>query len=413
MRRIAGLALLVFLAVLPLLGQNDLVLNRDRDRVEFPFEYINNFIVVNVTFNNLLPLKFIFDTGAENTILTRREISDLFSVNYQRRITIYGADLATEMFAYLATGVDLNIGGQIEARNQTILVMEEDYFSFEQVAGFTVHGILGADFLRRFVVHIDFRHRRIILQDPSTFTGPPSDDYHLLPSEFDRYKPYLLLPAEVRENSDPYPLKLLMDTGASLSLLIYPNTDTTLQLPNTLLPTAIGMGLGGILYGYVGRLASVEVADYKLVNVLTNFQEINFAPGMDTMLLNNRTGIVGNQVLDRFNLIIDYVRNQVFVKPDRDWRRRFEYDRSGMSVTASGPNLNHFTVTYVIPGSPAELAGVEEGDRIKAFNRIPHVFLSLSSITNNLQKRVGKRIRLRLERDEEIIVTRFRLQELI
>ncbi|MCB0636834.1 MAG: clan AA aspartic protease, partial [Lewinella sp.] len=197
-----------------LLAQNDLTLNRERDRVEIPFEYINNFIVVNVTFNNLLPLKFIFDTGAENTILTQREISDLFAVNYQRRITLYGADLNTEMYAYLAVGVDLNIGGMVRARRQTILVMEEDYFEFEKVAGFKVHGILGADFLRRFVVHIDYRKRQLILQDPSTFTGPPNNEYHAVPTEFNRYKPYVYLPAQVRPDSDPYPLKLLMDTGA-------------------------------------------------------------------------------------------------------------------------------------------------------------------------------------------------------
>jgi hypothetical protein len=33
-------------------------------QVEWPFDYVNNFIVVTVTLNGTIPLKMIFDTGA-------------------------------------------------------------------------------------------------------------------------------------------------------------------------------------------------------------------------------------------------------------------------------------------------------------------------------------------------------------
>ena len=77
-------------------------------QVEMPFEYDNNFIVVDVLMNGLVPLKFIFDTGAEHTILTRREITDVLGVPYRRRFTVLGADMKTELHAYLVRNIQTN-----------------------------------------------------------------------------------------------------------------------------------------------------------------------------------------------------------------------------------------------------------------------------------------------------------------
>ncbi|HOY18537.1 MAG TPA: hypothetical protein PLC89_14620, partial [Haliscomenobacter sp.] len=54
---------------------NDLVFLNGETHVDIPFDYENNFIVIKLMFNDIFPLKFIFDTGAENTILTKREIT--------------------------------------------------------------------------------------------------------------------------------------------------------------------------------------------------------------------------------------------------------------------------------------------------------------------------------------------------
>ncbi|MEL7121047.1 MAG: retropepsin-like aspartic protease, partial [Bacteroidota bacterium] len=132
----------------------DLRLETDDNKVEIPFEYVNNFIVVEVIFNNLLPLKFIFDTGAEYTLLTKKEITDLFLVNYDKRFEVLGSDMETVLYAYLARGVNMRMN-EFSALNRSILVLEEDYFRFEKYAGIEVQGILGADIFSRFVVQID------------------------------------------------------------------------------------------------------------------------------------------------------------------------------------------------------------------------------------------------------------------
>ena len=53
-------------------AQGGFFMPEGRSQIDIPFEYTNNFIILTVHFNGLLPLKFIFDTGAEHTILSKR-----------------------------------------------------------------------------------------------------------------------------------------------------------------------------------------------------------------------------------------------------------------------------------------------------------------------------------------------------
>lgn len=52
----------------------DLAQHRTFTKEEVPFRFEGNFILVSVLFNNLLPLTFILDTGAEYSILTKRKL---------------------------------------------------------------------------------------------------------------------------------------------------------------------------------------------------------------------------------------------------------------------------------------------------------------------------------------------------
>lgn len=392
--------------------QELITLTRPNGRVELPFEYVNNFIIVEVVFNKTFPLKFIFDTGAENTILTRREITDLLQVDYQREISIYGSDLATELKAYIAPGITISLGENLKIASQAILVMEEDYFRFEEYAGIEVHGILGADILRRFVISIDYRRKRIIFQDPRTFSPPRGRTFMDVSSQFSRHKPYLYFPANLVAQQETL-LKLLMDTGASLPLLLYTDADSLFVLPENLIRTNIGHGLGGTIEGYVGRTASLSIGDQQMRNVITSFQDISRDYQLDSTFLNNRSGIMGNVILNRFYIIIDYINERVWLKPNRDFNKAFAFDRSGISVVANGVQLNRFTIVNVIAGSPADEAGIQKGDEIRMLNGLPATLLGLESISRVLRKKVGKRIRMLIRRDDERFYVEFYLRDLI
>ncbi|HPH19625.1 MAG TPA: aspartyl protease family protein [Haliscomenobacter sp.] len=387
---------------------NDLVFLNGETHVDIPFDYENNFIVIKLMFNDIFPLKFIFDTGAENTILTKREITDLFQIDYQRRFNIYGADLSQNLYAYLVRGISFRIG-DLRASQRSILVLEEDYFQFDEFSGIDIHGILGADFFRRFIVRINYYKQVITLYDPSTFQLPKGR-FTEVPLEMHRSKPYLL--TSVRLNNDTtIQTKLLMDTGASIALLLYSDTHPQLKVPEKVIRSVLGRGLGGIIYGYLGRVRMLSFSEHAFNEVLTNFQELPIVE--DSSYMNNRNGIIGNQLLDRFTLIIDYVHNRVFLQPNPYYKKKFEFDRSGLFITASGPSLSKFIVFDIVPSSPSDKAGIVSGDEIKSVNGVPATFFKLQDLMYKFRGRLGKRVRLVIVRNGEKIKKEFKLEDII
>ncbi len=407
-----NLIVLIALISWPLIAYpqiKDLDIARGKERVELPFEYVNDFIILTVYFNEILPLKFIFDTGAEYTLITKKEITDLLQVDYRKKYPLLGADLTTELYAYLATGVRLRVE-EFAAINRSILVLEEDYFQFEEFAGINIQGIIGSDLFRRFVVKIDYKRKKIILIDPSQFE-PPGAKYKKLDIEVFRHKPYIFARTQMQNDTTSFAVKLLVDTGASLPLLLYTDTNEGITIPPKVIRSNIAMGLGGFIEGYLGRIQEIQVDEFVLNDVVTNFQDLTIS--LDSLSLNERNGIIGNRILNRFTVIIDYIREDMYLRGHKKFNRRFKYDRSGMTVITSGKDLNVYSVTRVVPNSPAEEAGVQPGDEIRAVNGWPTLFLTLDSINRKMRKKIGKKINLILNRDGEKIKVNFVLRDLI
>lgn len=378
---------------------------------EVPFEFANNFMVVEILFNNSLPLKFIFDTGAENTLLTQRAITDLLAVNYDRSIPLYGSDLTTELQAHVATDVSLQLGDDLTLNSHSLLVLDQDYFRFEEHTGMEIHGILGADILRRFVIHINFRARKITFQNPAHFKTPKS--YIQPVSEFDRHKPYLYINTLIQQADDDQNLKLLLDTGASLALLLYTGKDRSIELPEHCIRSNIGFGLGGQLEGAIGRTAEIAIGEQKLQHIVTCFQYLDEELIVDPTTLNSRNGIMGNGISLKFDIVIDYIREKVYLKPNRHFKKKFTYDRSGINLITTGPYLNNFTVLNVVKGSPADMVGIQKGDEIIKVNGLAASLRGLQAINRIFQKKAGRRIKISYKRAGQKYKTELVLRDLI
>ena len=410
-----GFSLLLLILAFILFQQNtfaqrlDLKVLGKYKRIELPFSIENDFLVISVLLDNVIPARFIIDTGAENTVLLEKTMTDMLRVDYRRTFEVRGADVNTTLTAYLATGIDLRIADRLLARNRSMLVLEENYFDFERITGTSVQGILGADFLMRFTVELDFRRQLMILHEPLDWE--PTNRHVEVPADFVRNRAYLKIPLSVT-GARRTERKLLLDSGAGLTLLMHTFGDSTdVDLPQLTVPTYIANGLGGSLEGSVGRAREVVLADKQLENVVTYFQPLD-TTGLD--FLNERQGIIGNRLLRRFNTVINYTQKRVWLRPEGSrWKNKFQFDRSGLTVLAGGTQLRTYTIASVVPGSPADLAGLRVKDRIVNVNGKSVGFMTLSGIIRKLVGKNGKKVKIRYAREGEYRTVEFRLRDLI
>ncbi len=379
-------------------------------KMEIPFQYINNFIIIDIDFNGTIPLKFIFDTGAEHTILTKHEISDILHVRYDREFHVKGSDLKTDLVAYLARNIRLQISGKdIVAENEDILVLQDDYFRFEEYAGVEVHGILAGRVFSRYLVKINYQQKVITLFERSAYK-PGKAGFEPLPVELFRNKLYINTIARLRSDSSSN-LKLLLDTGAAMPLMLFTHTNPLIQPSANAIPANIGMGLGGYLEGYVGRTPGLNLGKFSQKNILTYFQAADTT--QDLSYLNGRNGLIGNTILNRFQVVIDYQDALLWLKPTKQFQDAFVYDRSGLNIIASGALLNYFSVLNVLPGSPAEVVGILAGDRIMRIGCLPASFHSLAGLNALLKKKPGKELKIVVKRNGQLIKKRMILRDLI
>lgn len=406
-KRILFLLPLLFLTQLVLAQTIGFNITSGKNRVEIPFESYNNLIVIPVVINNAFPIKFVVDTGVRTAILTEKAVSDALNLKYTRTITLVGAAGGEGVEAHIVPNISLNLPG-VSGRGQALLVMEKDYLLLSSNLGTEVHGILGYEIFSRFIVEIDYMRNLLILHEPNSFK--PRRSYKVLPIQVEDTKPYLTATI-VQKDGCKVESKLLIDTGASHSLLIHTSSHRDLNLPETTLTTTLGKGLGGNIVGDVGRIERLEIGDFVFKDLVASFPEKEIY--VDIIAETKRQGTVGGGLTNRFTIIFDYFSQKLYLKKNSEYKRKFNYNMSGIDLVSGGKGYKDFIVSELIDDSPAEKAGIEVGDIIISLNGIWKENLTLSHINHTFRSKEKKKIRLRILREGEVIKKSFRLKRVI
>jgi len=367
-----------------------------KKRVVIPIKIQNNLIVVPVILNDVLPLKFIVDTGVRTAILTQKAFSDILQLAYNRKYSIAGPGGEKLIDAYVTNNVSLTLPG-VTGKGHALLVLEEDYLELRNHLGVDVHGILGYELFSRFIVEIDYIKKTMTLTLPEKFHSRKR--YEEIPMLIEDTKPFVLTSINLSP-TNTMTAKLLMDTGASHGLLLEPNSDPRIVVPTNTVSTVIGRGLGGVITGKTGRIESLKLGTYSLNNVLVNFPDPNSY--MDTLksTLTFRHGTIGGEILSRFTVIFNYPQGKIYLKKNSAFKKKFYLNLSGIDVMAKGAKLNTFEIVSVRNSSPGEKAGILEGDMLIMVNGNLTSELSLNVINGLLNSKPGKKVTVVIERNK-------------
>ncbi|MEO7175146.1 MAG: PDZ domain-containing protein [Saprospiraceae bacterium] len=403
--------ILVLILLLPLSAEAQMdnrVLGEVSQSVNLPFSIYNGFIVVEVLMDDILPVHFIFDTGAEQTLVLKPALIPILDLKIGRRVKLIGADLSREMFGLTVRKFDLQLAGTLRV-NTDLIVLEEPYLNLDEIAGVPIEGILGANIWKNYVVKIDYNRQRITLYNPDNFSGVP-EGYIQQKADFVRNKPYLEVDAQFQAGIT-VPLKLLLDTGAAVPIVLYTNQESKITLPPNTIKGRLGTGLGGFLEGFMGRVHELKFEGFQFQALIASFQDLDSLKLQ--MVDSSRNGILGNLLLKKFTIVIDYVQQKVYMQPNNKFNAPIEFDRSGLVLIAAGANLDRKMVLDIVDGSPADLAGIKPGDFITKFQAMPATLYSLGKMTTILCGKKGKTIRVRLSRDGKSKRKSFTLRDLI
>jgi hypothetical protein len=299
-------------------------------------------------------LQFIFDTGSSGISLDSTTASYL--------------GLRPSYDGLLIRGI-AGVREVPQLRNQTLTVGDlrtdslnfyvNDYSVLTSIYGVRIDGVIGYAMLSRYIVSIDYDKQLMDWYAPGAFAYPKKG--LLLNPQINRLPAYPFTIQELQTKNYP----MLIDIGAGLNLLFSERfaKEAGVLDPERKSWITSGEGIGGQIELRLTLLRSLRIGPYRFKKVpITIFDDSNNVTNYP-----HWAGLIGNDLLRRFNIIINYPAGEIHLKPNRYYYDEFDYAYIGMELYLIDGLI---TIGFVATGSPAQEAGLEVGDEIVAINKI-------------------------------------------
>lgn len=382
--------------------------NPKKKSITIDFKTSSNLIIIPVAINNSDTLNFILDTGVSHPIITELPFVNKLSLNYMQPLNIKGLGEGENLTAFRSGNNTINIKGMVAYDQEIHMVINED-FQISQILGIPVHGMIGFNLFKDYVVKIDYEAQKLTLIKPEHFTYRQREKDIVMPLIFEQNKPFVKTSIVTDKNQD-VPVKLLVDTGASDALWLSTKSDNRISLPDNNIETFLGRGLNGDLFGKKGRIGALWVGPLVLYEPIVAFPNNEL---MDQLLgKSDRNGTLGGEILRRFYVTMDYPNKRLILRPNNNLKEEFNYNMSGLEVTNPMPGAPIFLVSNIRKNSPAYYAGIEENDQIIDVNNSGLKSLTLNDINLLFQSRADKKIKMMVLRNGEKIKTEFFLKKM-
>ena len=330
-------------------GAQDFHFTQGNRSENIPFEYLGDHIFLDVTMN-CDKRRWCLDSGAGATVIDSAYAAEM-DLESQGETKGLGAGKTVtvafvEIPAYSVAGIEF------EPQKGASLPISGLF----KKSGIDVAGILGYDFLSRFVTRIDFANKLISFYDPDEFKYDGSGR---------------IVDAPLKENLFHLPMTVdgkyagdwALDIGAGGAGFSYPFAKDNGILGMKGVEVLAG-GAGGYSKTKIAEFAAVDLAGFVLSDQLFSM------PLEEGGVLGKRQdiGLLGNNILRHFVIYLDYDRQQVIFEKGDDFAKVFPRGKTGLGVLVNDDG--GFEVIFVSPGTPAEAAGFRVGDIMTAINGI-------------------------------------------
>lgn len=347
------------------------------------------------------PQHFLFDTGASVSVLDSAWAAR-HGIRSEGRMQAEGIGSAGSVsFARLRSlRVEGRDGDGIEVGGPQVAVLDLAT-TFDAVMWRPIAGILGHDVLSRFVVTVDPDDSTLTLSDPALWTPPAGEPLSMVMNG--------TVPA-VRGAIDGSAEGLFrLDLGSNSTVDLHAPFVRRHGLATRLRsPVEVeAVGVGGAIRSRLGRLTRMSLGPYEWddpIVVLSGATTGAFAS-------EEFAGNIGNRVLERFRVTLDYAGRRVFLEPGAHYRERDHLTRCGARFVRLGDRV---VVADVLQGSVAERAGLRAGDELLVLDERAAASLDLPELVARLDDGEPESVvRMTLRRSGRERRVRLRLSELV
>lgn len=365
------------------------------DKAEnIPFQFFENHILLPVNIERKERL-WALDSGASMTVIDAQYADEL---GLKREGKILGMGAGSTFDAYYVSLPEYRIPG-IQFKSQKVVSIEIPQV-LKSALGMDFGGILGYDFLSRFVTKIDYSKQLISFYHATNFSykgkgkavdAPLVDNIFQVPITID----------------GKYSGKCTFDLGAGQTSLNYPFAEEN-GLLNLKGVEKVGVGVGSEFTLRISQFQSLEIAGFTVENPLIM---VPIQKGIGQFARKNLLGNLGNDIFQHFVLYIDYSHQQVIFEKGDNFNGEFPQDRSGLQIflTESG----EFEVHHVAPGTPGARAGFQRGDIIQSVNGIAvNNLLGVNTLRKLLMEKQGTKYTFTVRRDRKLRNITLTLQDL-
>jgi hypothetical protein len=287
------------------------------------------------------------------------------------QLPVSGVGTGPDPVARIVANTDLAVGKvQVDGLSLVYLPLDSIAFfaDFDEVY---FDGVIGAQFFERFIVEIDYDRQLISFSEPTSEAGKAlrlAGDWREIPLQIESGVPYLSTQVSTAAGQSVV-VKLLVDTGYRGPVSLTPQTHAEIDPPREYF-SLISQGISGDVESRVGPSGALGRGDFQLGNVPLHY---SMAGGEDD---NGANGLLGNEVLSRFNLVFDYPGERLFVIPNQRYVVPIGADRSGLHIR---PHRLGAVVKYIAEDSAAGRSELEVDDIVTRIDSKP---ITRSNFTN-------------------------------
>ncbi len=362
-----------------------------------PIELAGSYIIINTTINNSTPLRLMFDTGVRNTIITELGAADSVDLKPGILKSIQGLGSGRMVSSYVSENNIIQYG-KFTLTGKTVYLLEEDILGLSHHIGLNVNGIAGIDLIRDYITEIDYTRKRMNLYRHEHFQIPKR--YIYKPLIVENSKLYISLTL-LDDSAHIRNIKMLLDTGAMLNAWFQTVRSDAAEIPERRVYARIGEGFSGELRGYMARIPQLCFDKYCFHKPVVVFPDSATIAGIISR--SDRDGTIGNELLSRFNLIVDIRNKALYLKPNHKFNDRFSYNVAGIEVIQSDGILPVYEIATIWKDSPAEKAGLQTGDVLIEIKGFKTFTLKLSEIRGFFQQISGQPLHVVVNRNQELM----------